>query len=148
MVDFQDSTAFTHYIAAGSPWTPATLLRRLATDSDANIRRRVAENPNIPVDIITLLLRDTDIDVRVALTENPAVVEVYAEVLLRDPSPDVRYAVAENASTSGELLLRLAADDNPYVASRAQKTYLRLHPQAVQDLTTLESLPMLVREVG
>lgn len=150
-MDFQDSTAFTHYIAAGSPWTPATVLRRLALNEDVKIRRRVAENPNIPEDIINYLLRDAEPEVRIALTENPAVVEDYAEVLLRDPSPDVRYAVAENAGTSGETLLRLAADENPYVATRARRTYQRLYPHAVQEMTKLDVFPMtfsLVREVS
>lgn len=134
MVDFTDSASFTRYLAAGSPYTPAILLRHFADDRDPQIRRRLAENPAVPEDVVDLLIRDPDPEVRIALTENPLIAEQFIEMLVNDASPDVRFAMAENSSTSSEVLLRLAADDNPYVASRARKTYLTAYPHAAHEL--------------
>ena len=63
-----DSSTFTRYIAAGSPYTPGIVLMRLATDACAAIRRRVAENCHTPPEILLLLRFDESSEVRCALT--------------------------------------------------------------------------------
>jgi hypothetical protein len=149
MIDFRDEGAFNRYIAAGSAYTTPSVLMHLARDANSAIRRRVAENPNIPADLVAVLLQDTDVDVRIGLTENPVVSVDYVELFMNDDSPDVRFSVAASPHTPGEVLLRLATDENPYVALRARKTYTQVNPHAAHEIAQLTTPPPAVqREVG
>lgn len=87
------------YIAESSN-TPIGVLRWLATHGDQDARIAVADNPNTPLDLMILLSKDECVD--------------------------VRYAIAENHHAPPGVLHMLVFDDNPYVASRAQKTINRL----------------------
>jgi hypothetical protein len=145
MIDFRDSGAFNRYIAAGSVYTTPSVLRHLAQDPDKSIRRRVAENPNIMQEIVDILLQDAEIDVRIGLAENPSVGMRYVELFLHDESPDVRFSIADNPLTPGDVLLRLATDENPYVAIRARKTYATVNPHAAHEIAQLTAPPTTVR---
>jgi hypothetical protein len=149
MIDFRDSGAFNRYIAAGSVYTTPIVLRHLAQDPDKSIRRRVAENPNISRDIVDMLMHDQDVDVRIGLAENPSVGLEYVEVFMQDESADVRFSIAENPLMRGDVLLRLATDENPYVATRARKTYAQVNPHAAHEIAQLTAPPPAVRrEIG
>lgn len=80
--------------------TPAYILRRLASSSDAEMKMAVADHLNTPASVLVMLSQD----------ENP----------------DVRFALAENHNMSRDLLVKLSLDSNPYVAHRAQITLSRL----------------------
>jgi hypothetical protein len=97
-------------------------LRELANDSRAVVRARVAENTSTPLEILELLSEDKAPDVRVALTLNDGSPIVLLWLLASDPCADVRFALADNPRTPTEILIWLTADDNPYVAWRAEKT--------------------------
>jgi hypothetical protein len=47
-------------------------------------------------------------------------------LLVEDENPDVRFCLAENYNIDPKMLHKLSEDENPYVASRAQKTMVRL----------------------
>jgi hypothetical protein len=138
-----DSSIFTRYIAAGSPFTPPIVLMRLAADKCEAVRRRVAENSHAPAEILSLLAHDASADVRIGLADNAAAPRSVLTVLAQDACDDVRYALAENANTPAELLTILAADTNPYVAWRAQTTLNRAFGQAAGGLSQLVPQPAL-----
>jgi len=54
-------------------------------------------------------------------------------MLIDDPNADVRFCLAENYNIDEEMLEKLAQDENPYVAHRANKTLTRLRPTKVVD---------------
>ena len=145
MIDFNDTAAFNRYIAAGSVYTTPSVLRHLSRATDKEIRSRVASNPNIPRDVVDILIRDIEVDVRIALSDNSAVSADYIELFVQDESADVRFAVAEKFDTPSEVLLRLAADENPYVAMRARKTYAKVNPHAAHELNEIITPPRAVR---
>jgi len=87
------------YIADNSA-TPAHILHELATSCDVGVRMAVADNRNSLVPTVMLLALDQD--------------------------SDLRYALAENHNIDAKVLELLSDDTNPYVASRAKRTLVRL----------------------
>lgn len=112
-----------NYLKAGNPETPVTELRKLFSDRDHKIRRRLAENPGTPEDLLRDLSSDDNPEVRIAVAENPQVLREILEQLVRDESVYVRFALAGQYTLPLELLEYLANDDdNPYVRDHASRT--------------------------
>jgi len=86
---------------ATDPSTPIVLLERLAAHPIGDVRAAVADNQNTPMHSMWALSTDAD--------------------------ADVRYQLAENHSLPVDLICFLFNDENPYVASRAQQTFHRVH---------------------
>jgi hypothetical protein len=115
-------TLYDFYIEACNPIASPNRLRELAQDCRAVIRARVAENIYTPLDVLEQLSVDPSPDVRMSVTLNNAAPVVLRWVLATDPCPDVRFAIAENSHTAMAILVWLTADENPYVAWRAEET--------------------------
>lgn len=128
MFDLNESSTFTKYIAAGSPYTPELVLARLALEPHWQLRRRVAENPHTPPEILARLARDEHPDVRLSLWDNPAIDEATLEALSQDESADVRLAIASDPRLPEKILRRLVQDENPYVAERAYRSFNLKYP--------------------
>ena len=82
-----------------------SLLSALASHECSHVRAAVADNVHTYLETLSLLTADDD--------------------------ADVRYAVAENHNIPIAILERLVEDENPYVASRAQRTIARLKKKEV-----------------
>ncbi|HEY1210004.1 MAG TPA: HEAT repeat domain-containing protein, partial [Terracidiphilus sp.] len=59
-----DSDADVRWNVAYNAHTPVVVLEKLATDSDADVRRNVAYNAHTPVVVLEKLATDSDADVR------------------------------------------------------------------------------------
>jgi hypothetical protein len=110
------------FLEACHPATSPQRLRELALHPSPAIRARVAENIHTPADILEVLSHDASAEVRTSVTLNRSTPLVVFWILATDHCPDVRFAIAENPHTVVEILIWLSADDNPYVALRAEKT--------------------------
>jgi hypothetical protein len=91
---------------------------------------QIAETIDNP-SLLAALARHECAHVRAAVADN---VHTYLETLsalTSDTDADVRYAVAENHNIPLAILERLSEDENPYVASRAQRTMARLNSPEV-----------------
>jgi hypothetical protein len=127
MFDINESSSFTKYIAAGSPYTPEIVLTRLSLEPHVQLRRRIAENPHTPAEVLTQLAHDPNPDVRLALWENPATSAAMIDQLSQDESPDVRFAMASDPELDATILRRLMQDYNPFVAERAYRSFCQKH---------------------
>lgn len=85
---------------ASNASTTASVLNRLATHHNLQVRMSVADNENTSA--------------RTSMQ------------LAKDENADLRYAIAENHHIHRSILDYLTKDINPFVADRAQKTLLRL----------------------
>jgi hypothetical protein len=110
------------YLQACNPTASPNRLRELAHDCRMLIRSRVAENVATPQDVLQLLSSDITADVRMAVALNDTTPLTLLWELANDLSADVRFAIAENPHVAVEILIWLSADDNPYVACRAEQT--------------------------
>lgn len=114
---------YDNYIKAGNPETPAEELRALLADSDAAVRRRLAENPRTPEDVLLKLAQDENPDVRCAVADHDKAPRQVLERLVNDGDVQVRYAVAGQYTLPTDLLEVLSSsDDNPYVRDHARRT--------------------------
>jgi hypothetical protein len=98
--------------AAEHNTTSSATLSKLAAHNDLGVRTAVAENPNT---LLSTVMR-----------------------LAQDQCVDLRYAIAENHQMDGHVLRLLLADDNPYVAHRAERTLARCANEA-----NIVSLPVV-----
>jgi hypothetical protein len=119
------------YMVAGNPTTPSSVLNYLADDKDARVVRRVAENRNTHASTLARLAMTGDDTVRMGICENPSAPELVLLSLTRDPHVDVRYALAENVHAPVSVIELLSLDENPYIASRANRTLKVLRPAEV-----------------
>jgi len=78
------------------------------------------------------LARNCDEDLKAMLTECTTLPPEMFEILATVDDLDIRYGTAENYSCPLPILVRLAEDENPYVAHRAAKTLRRLYESGVQ----------------
>ncbi|MBU6163155.1 MAG: hypothetical protein KGO50_18745, partial [Myxococcales bacterium] len=67
-----------------------SLLKALATDTNALVRCEVAENPATPADLVRALATDTDPRVRCEVAENPATPDDVRLDLLHALATDTR----------------------------------------------------------
>ena len=102
------------------------LLSRLCRHNDVKVRLYLAENEHTPTGLLLALCWDADPQVRLAVAENRHAHPYLVERAVFDTSAEVRYGLAENHNIPVPLLKRLAVDDNPYVAMRAEKTLCRV----------------------
>ena len=86
----------------------------------------IAENLRHAPEALSQLAEDEHVEVRIAVADNVYTAVETLQVLTRDPHADVRYAMAENHNIPTSVLTELTQDDNPYVASRAEKTLNRV----------------------
>lgn len=113
---------------------------------------KLAEDPSCAENVLLKLASSPIAEIRIAVADNVNAGVAVLEKLVRDEDCDVRYALAENHNISKELLDCLSNDDNPYVASRAQKTLHRLMSAAKEKLSfpsiRVDSSPMQRRRAG
>ena len=93
--------------------------------------RRIAENSSIPSTFLEQLSMHEDALIREAVADNRGTPIDTLWVLAGDVCADVRYAMAENHNLPEEILQALTEDENPYVASRAQYTLIRVSRQSI-----------------
>lgn len=110
---------------ASNPGTPPAVLNALSWLDNISLLERVAEHPCTPPDTMVKLSRHPASEVRIALGNNPRCLIWLICKLCHDSDVDVRYSLAENPNMPIEVLQRLSADDNPYVAVRARRTLMR-----------------------
>jgi len=101
-------------------------LELMALSPSARMRMQIAEHPDCPEHVLMLLADDPDPEVRMSVANNANVTAPILEQLTNDESADVRYYMAEDYGLPRILLRKLCEDENPYVAQRAQVTYLRV----------------------
>lgn len=114
------------YIKAGAPDTSVAELARLAQSSMVAVRRRVGENERTPSDVLRSLSWDPKEEVRIAVGLSRFASDAIVTRLANDEHDDVRYWLASTSYLPKNLLQRLVADSNPYVAARAKRTLDRL----------------------
>lgn len=110
------------YIIAGNKNTPESVLQRLAEGGDPRVRKRLAENPRTPQTVLELMAHDEDREVRLAVACNGNISDGVLAEMARDQDLDFRLSVAETVRSPLKILEILADDENPYIASQAQKT--------------------------
>ncbi len=113
-------------LLASNPNTPTPVLDHLTKCADPMVLERIAENPSTSAATLSRLSGHKDPEVRSAVAENTHTSSETVERLSADECADVRFRLAENHNTPHEILEQLSSDENPYVASRAQTTLLRL----------------------
>jgi hypothetical protein len=109
------------YIKAGHPETTSEELRALSSDTDALVRRRVAENPNCPGDVLTALSDDSDSEVRIAVGSDGSTPKQVLQKLARDEDLDVCLGMADDLNLPKDVLQDLADHDNPYISDQARR---------------------------
>ncbi|MFA7336321.1 MAG: hypothetical protein WC028_06015 [Candidatus Obscuribacterales bacterium] len=102
------------------------LLHRLCKHADTKVRLHLAENKHTPIELLVVLSYDSNPSVRLAVAENASAHHCLIERAVEDICVDVRYGLAENPHLPTHLLRKLAVDDNPYVACRAERTLARV----------------------
>ncbi len=112
-------------ILAGNPNTSETALRHLASDFDAEVRCRVAENKYVPMNILEKLASDVNTEVRKGVCENPNVPASVLERMARDPDDDVRMDLSGNPNCPEYLLQQLIQDENIFVSLSASSTLFK-----------------------
>ena len=123
MKDMIKMAVHENYLKAGNPETPVAELRKLFSERDHKVRRRLAENPGTPDDLLSDLSADQNPEVRIAVAEHPQVRRTILEQLVADESVYVRFALAGQYSLPLDLLEYLAnEDENPYVCDHASRT--------------------------
>lgn len=99
-----------------------------AMDSASLKRRQVllAESPGATPEILAELAMSTFSEVRETVIDHRLCPVSIHLMLAEDECADVRFALAENHNMSFHVLEKLSHDDNPYVATRAQRTMRRI----------------------
>ena len=98
-----------------------SILRELASDEHAEVRRSVAHNPSVPLDVLTHLAESTRIGpVRLALVMVATDEEL--RMLAASPSPRVRMLVAQRTALPADVFELLAADDDIRVIKQSPRT--------------------------
>ena len=123
------------WLLAINPNTPPPVLDHLTRNAPTQLLERIGEHPRAHSTTLARLAVHSDSQVRAAVAENLNASMKTVWNLVRDPSPDVRLRLAESYTVPIAILRVLAEDENPYVASRAQTTLLRLMRE-VTDLKT------------
>jgi hypothetical protein len=100
---------------------PEAMLKKLAVDSNRQIRRAVARKPSMPVVTLSVMARDDDEDIRRAVSRNIAASHEILEMLSGDENELVRCAVAENPNTPATLLATLGVQGTEEVRHAAAR---------------------------
>lgn len=110
------------YLIAGNPNTPARVLEKLARDSDATVRRHVAENAACPESILERLCIDSNSEVRVTALSRSNYPRGRMDELLESNDLDALYMIAESYDSDDMTIHILVRHPNPYISRRALKT--------------------------
>ena len=86
----------------------------------------IANHPSTSAIVLHRLSQHNDVEIRAAVADHKNTHIITAMQLATDENLDLRYALAENHQIDSGILDILAADENPFVAARAQKTLSRL----------------------
>ncbi|VEP11455.1 hypothetical protein H1P_1050006 [Hyella patelloides LEGE 07179] len=92
--------------------TPVSILEKLASYDDREVRYQVARNPNISENIIEKLAKDSDLDVLRGLTENQKTPSHVLENLASNKHSYVRCFIARNPNISEDVIEKLAKDSD------------------------------------
>lgn len=139
-MNWTDRNWLADYINAGMTPTAHQALDALSRHESVRIRRRVAENESTPDWILRRLAEDSDADVRLAAgTNHSAPLDVVLS-LVHDPDASVRHGLAEDPYISAGVLRALTNDENPYVSCRAQKTLARFYDRLAKERKTSNTL--------
>ena len=144
---------FTRRNTAFSERTPPETLKRLATDSDENIRTGVGSNAGTPPETLKRLATDQSQAVRCAVGSNPKTPSETLTVLAQERSADTRMSVARNPAAKPPLLAHLAGDadsgvrkqvaENPSAPSPVLRHLLRDSDNFVREAALTNYPPML-----
>ena len=83
-------------------FTPASVVRELANDEEAEIRKAVAQNSNTSLDVLERLANDSDDSVRKAVASSSMTPKSVRQKLAKDCNPSVRQAVNEKQYFYGD----------------------------------------------
>jgi hypothetical protein len=97
------------------------VLARLADDPDWQIRMSASRNAATQGDLLERLATDPRKEVRASIAMRGDVTDSVVNALARDRSADVRWTVTVSQSRRTDLMLELAGDSDPIVASHAQE---------------------------
>ncbi|WP_350576362.1 AAA family ATPase [Pseudomonas sp. HY2-MNA-CIBAN-0224] len=137
-----------------------TLQQKLATDSEAAVRRTLSIRKDLNEALQTTLANDSDVVVRQNLANNRTLSDGAAEQLVEDKHAEVRAALAGNPILSETLLLKLVLDkevsvgaaliSNPSLASSVKSQILENGASSIKqafarrpELTESEQLLLL-----
>ncbi|WP_125797350.1 hypothetical protein [Amycolatopsis sp. WAC 01376] len=90
------------------------ILRELANDESADVRRGVVHTPSVPLDVLTHLVESTRIG-PVRLPRVIAATDEELRLLATSPSPRARMLVAQRTALLADVFELLVADDNIHV---------------------------------
>lgn len=110
------------YVLAGNPHTPENVLKRLSLCEDERVRAHLAENPSLNEELLTTLTDDKSEKVRMSVACHPSLPIHLLERLAKDASSDVRLEIAESPNLPESVRQSLQNDENPFVASQANKS--------------------------
>jgi antitoxin component of MazEF toxin-antitoxin module len=125
-----DSDAYVRRYVAQNAQVPAAVLEKLALDSDADVRRGVAQNAQAPAAVLEKLALDSDADVRRGVAQNAQAPAAVLEKLALDSDADVRWYVAQNAQAPAAVLEKLALDSDADVRRGAKKALRKLEEKS------------------
>ncbi|MFB7288645.1 hypothetical protein [Actinacidiphila glaucinigra] len=97
------------YAALCNPATPATAAAAFAGHPSWLLRRELAARTDLPPQVYTRLAADTDARIRARLADNPAIGEALIRVLATDDDDVVRQRLAHHPAVPLDVLRRLAA---------------------------------------
>lgn len=111
---------------ATNPNTNPHLLEQLASNAPKHVLMQIGINPRASATTLLKLATHPEADVRAIAGEHHRTPRAALFLLAQDDDADVRYSLAENHNISSEILEILLQDENPYVATRAQRTLDRV----------------------
>jgi hypothetical protein len=100
---------------AMNPKTPEGFLAKLASDEDEGVRFLVAKNKNTPEHILSVLANDDNSGVRSEIARNPKATKEILDKLSEDENVSVRRGVVDNFNVTGDLLTKLSYDESTMV---------------------------------
>lgn len=118
----RDPNPYVRRCAAEHEPCPEQVLAQLAADSEAVVRKAVADNPATAPEVLErLAVEDLDKHVREAVARNAATEPAVLEILALDPKKVVREAAATNPAASVEVFQELVSDEKAAVRERVAK---------------------------
>jgi hypothetical protein len=107
-------------------FSPPDQMAEFVQNIDARTLERISVDKDTPSSVLSALAQHPCLEVRASVSENRNTPASVLRMLATAADPDVRYHLAENPHLPVELIRLLTADDNPYVACRAQRTLSRV----------------------
>jgi len=92
-----------------------SIIKKLASDKDEEIRKIIGTRNELPEEIIEKFLKDKAEAVRISIAQRISLSESMIKTLLKDKSPEVRIKLANRKDLSERFLVKLAKDKNKRV---------------------------------